>query len=73
VIRVAFKTPLKTRSVILIYETSLLHIPVNCIGFPQSCTPHFLQQIAPMDTCSLWVTVSIINSQNHCKLHQKAV
>jgi len=44
VIRVALKTPLETRLGICMYKTSLLHRPIDYIGFTPSCPPHILQQ-----------------------------
>jgi len=51
VIRVALKTPLEIRLGICIYKTSLLHRPVDYIGFTPSCPPTFYNKIAPMCVC----------------------
>jgi len=48
VISVALKTPLQIRSGICIHKTSLLHRPVDYIGFTPSCHLPFYNKIAPV-------------------------
>ena len=54
VIIVAFKTPLKIRLGICIYETSLLHRPDDYIGFTPSCPPIFHNKIMTMNICIIY-------------------